>query len=155
MKFPEISSIMSISRSNSRYAKINKINRPFRITLLGMISLFFSLWNILRLIQTIIFWNTLDKYAGRPLDIAISGGMWSLVGLILCFGLWRGEFWSWYLTFGTALGFEFYYWLDRLKFQGEHTNWPFSLVTSVIFLVIIMVILFSSRTTKFIFKRNL
>jgi hypothetical protein len=146
---------MSIFCSNNRYSKIIKINRPFRVKLLGMISLFFSLWNILRLIQTIIFWYILDKYIGRPLNIAISSATWSLVGLILCFGLWRGEYWSWYLTFGTSLGFEFYYWLDRLLLQGEHSNWLFSLVTSAIFIVIIMVILFSPRTTKYIFKRNL
>ena len=129
--------------------------RPIRVTLLALITLAMALWNGLRLGQAIVLWNILDKYGRWPLYIAISGGLWFLGGIILFQGLWRRKFWSWSLAIGITLLYEFYYWLDRTLVQEQNANWPFALATSIIFLLIIMLILFSPQTRQYFSKRNL
>jgi hypothetical protein len=129
--------------------------RPFRVSLLAFLILMVSFWNVLRLGQALIFWSILNKYGGRPLFDAISGGAWFLVGIFLFFGLWRGKYWSWHFTIGATFSFEVYYWLDRILLQEQHANWPFVLVTSFIVFSFFIFILFSYPTKQYCSQRCL
>lgn len=129
-------------------------HRPICITLLVLLTGSIVLWNGLRLSQAISFWDILDEYGGRPLYIAISSGVWFLGGLILCFGQWRGKYWSWPLSIGAALAYEAYYWLDQLIIQKLHTNLPFVSIFNLLLLSIVGLILLSCRTQKY-FSRDL
>jgi hypothetical protein len=127
--------------------------RPFRLICLVLIVAFYVVWNGLRLGETIFFWRTLEKYGAHPLYIAISGGLWIIIGLLLAWGLWLGKAWGWAAAIGGTVGYTAWYWFDRLVMQKPPANWPFVLGSNIIFLLTILTILFSRKTRRF-FKRD-
>jgi hypothetical protein len=127
-----------------------KMKRPLRVTLLAVYVFLAACWNGLRLGSAIFYWKTLAEYGAHPLYIAISGGVWSIAGLLLAWGLWWGKAWAWIAALGCAAGYGCWYWLDRLILQKPHANWPFTLGASVIFLLFILFILFSRRPRQFL-----
>jgi len=130
-----------------------KRNRPVGVNILAVLTLCTALWNSLRLGEAIFFWKTLAEYGAHPLYIAMSGGVWFIAGLLLAWGLWRGKAWAWLAAIGGAAGYGCWYWFDRLVLQKPHANWPFVLGASVIFLLFILIILFSHNTRRF-FQRD-
>jgi hypothetical protein len=129
------------------------MKRPFGVTFLAIIVVFAAVGNGLRLGEAIFFWKTLEEYGAHPLYIAISGGMWLIAGLFLVWGLWQGKAWGWVAALSGTVGYTAWYWLDRLFLQKPHANWPFALITNVIFLLLILIILFSRKTRRF-FQRD-
>ena len=127
-----------------------KIKRPIRVTLLALMVIGFAAWNGLRLGETIFFWKTLAEYGAYPLYITVSGGVWLLTGLFLVWGLWQGKAWCWAAVFSGTVGYASWYWFDRLVLQKLHTNWPFALVTTAVFLFFILFILYSHSTRRFL-----
>jgi hypothetical protein len=130
-----------------------KMKRPMRITLLAVYVFSVACWNGLRLGEAIFFWKTLAEYGAHPLYIAISSGVWLIAGLVLVWGLWQGKVWGWVATFGGIVGYASWYWFDRQVLQELHTNWPFALVTTAVFLFFILFIL-SSHSTRRFFQRD-
>jgi hypothetical protein len=130
-----------------------KIIRPARIYILVIIIFWIAGWNGLRLGETIFFWSTLRAYGAFPLYIAISGGTWLVVSSFLAWSLLQGKAWGRLALLFTTLGYIAWYWFDRLVLQQPHANWPFVLVANFFFLVLIIFILFSQRTTNY-FKRE-
>jgi len=128
------------------------VKRPFRILVLAIFVVLVSLWNGLRLGETIFFWRTLGSYGAHPIYIALSAGVWLVTGLLLGWALLAGKAWGWTATLIGIVGYNVWYWFDRLVLQKPHTNWPFVLAGNIIFLVIILTILLSPRTRRY-FKR--
>jgi hypothetical protein len=128
--------------------------RPVRVTILALAVLVVAAINGLRLGEAIFFWKTLVKYDAHSLYIAISGGVWFVVGLLLTWGLWRGKTWAWVAAFGGAASYASWYWFDRLVLQTPHANWPFALIFTVVSVSLILVILFSHKTKQF-FQRDI
>jgi hypothetical protein len=128
--------------------------RPIGVYFLSLFILCLSLWNGLRLIQAIHFWPILNEYKAYPgpLYVAISGGLWLLVGLFLLWGFWRGRRWAWFSTLGSVVIYTAWYWSDRLILQEPHPNWPFALLSTVIS-ILFFGILFRRKTLSF-FRRN-
>jgi phosphoglycerol transferase MdoB-like AlkP superfamily enzyme len=112
-----------------------------------------TIWNGLRLGEAIFYWRTLAEYGAHPLYIAITGGLWPVAGLFLVWGLWQGKAWGWVAALVGTVGYTGWYWFDRLVLQQPHANWPFVLIVNIIFLLILLPILFSSKTRRF-FKRD-
>jgi len=133
----------------------SKTRRPARVTVLILIVLWLAAWNGIRLGNAIYFWKTLEEYGTHPVYIAISGGFWLLAAVFLARGLWQGKVWARAGTFGGAAGYGSWYWFDRLALQTPHANWLFALVTTVVFLLIVLFILFSPRARQFFSKRCL
>ena len=134
-------------------AKIKR-TRPLSVIILVMYAFWLAIWNGLRLGSAIFFWKTLADYGAHPLYIAISGGAWLITGLLLVWGLWRGETWGWKAAIGSTASYVVWFWFDRLVLQKPHSNWPFALTASVVSLLIILPILFLRRTRLF-FQRDL
>ena len=130
-----------------------EVKRLVRVIILAMLVLVVAIWNGLRLGETIFFWKTLEYYGAHPLYIAISGGVWLIIGLLLAWGLWLGKSWGWAGALGGTVGYSAWYWFDRLVLQQPHANWPFVLVANLVSLLVIFAILFSRRTRLF-FKRD-
>jgi hypothetical protein len=128
--------------------------RPTSITLLVLLILGLALWNGLRLSQAIFFWKTLQEYGASPWYIAISGGFWLLAGLALTWGAWIGKPWAWVTFIGGALGYGFWYWIDRLVLQLQHANWPFALAFTVLLACFSAFILFSPKTRAYFYKQG-
>jgi hypothetical protein len=131
----------------------NKKKRPIGIYILLLLILWISGWNCLRLGEAVLFWNTLKAYAAFPLYIAISGGVWLILGLFLTWCIWQGKAWGRLLVMIASTGYTLWYWFDRLILQEPHANWQFVLASQFIFLLIIITILISKRTRSF-FKRD-
>ena len=129
------------------------MKRPLRILVLAIFVVLFSIWNGLRLGETIFFWQTLGTYGAHPLYIAISGGVWMITGLLLVRGLWLGKAWGWAAALVGTVGYTTWYWFDRLVLQKPHANWPFIMIIDFVFLLIIQLILLSSKTRRF-FQRD-
>ncbi len=110
--------------------------RPTSVTLLALFSLALALWNGLRLVQAISFWNIIIEYEGKPgpLYLAISGGLWFIAGLSIAWGLWQRKTWAWFAAVFGFGGYGSWYWFDRLFLQEPHSNWPFALASTVFFL---------------------
>jgi hypothetical protein len=127
--------------------------KPFRVICLALIALFGAAWNVLRFGEAIFFWKTLDIYGGHPLYIAISASFWIIAGLVIAWGLWLGKAWGWAATLAGIIGYSTWYWFDRLVVQEPPANWSFVLIVNIIFLLILLPILLSSKTRRF-FKRD-
>jgi UDP-N-acetylmuramyl pentapeptide phosphotransferase/UDP-N-acetylglucosamine-1-phosphate transferase len=118
-------------------SNMSEDRRPTSVTILAVFVLGLALWNGLRLIQAIGFWSIIKEYHSEPgpLYIAICGGSWFLVGLLITWGLWQRRTWAWFCAIGGTIGYGFWYWFDRLVFQKPHSNWPFALVSTIVFLL--------------------
>lgn len=127
--------------------------RSTSITLLALFFLWLAAWNGLRFGETIFFWKTLVIYGANPLYIAISGGVWFIAGLLLVWGLWFGKTWGWPAALAGTVGYNAWYWFDRLVLQKPHANWPFALIVNIVLLLLILTILFAPGTRRF-FKRD-
>jgi len=130
-----------------------KPHRPNRVTLLAFLCLWLAIWNGIRLGQTLFFWKTLETYGASPWYIAVSGGTWLLLGLILTFGLWRGKAWAWVAALGSAAGYGSWYWFDRLVMQEPRSNWPFALGVTALLLIFAALSLFT-RPTRIYFGND-
>jgi len=128
------------------------LKRPYRILVLAIFIILFSIWNGLRLGETIFFWQTLATYGAHPLYFAISAAVWLAAGLLIAWSLLAGKAWGWAATLIGIVGYNAWYWFDRLVLQKPHANWPFVLTGDVIFMAIVLIILFSPKTRRY-FKR--
>lgn len=127
------------------------IRRPRSVSLLAFAALAMAAWNGFRLGEAIYFWETLREYEVRPgsLYIAISGGVWLVVGFILAGGLWLGRIWAFYAAIGNIAVYTIWVWFDRLVLEQPRANLPFTLVTTLACLCIILILLFARKTTSF------
>ena len=116
-----------------------KPSRPGSVTKLALLVLIFAVVNLLRLIQALKSWEFLAGLLPiSPAYLAISGLVWSTIGLPLVLAIWYGARWAPGLTRLTIMVYTLYYWVDRLlmpSYPGRNANWPFMAVVSVIILV--------------------
>ena len=128
--------------------------RPVRVTLLVMVQIIFAVWNGLRLGEAFVFWKTLKEFGAHPgaAYIAASGGFWLVAGLVTAWGMWTGRAWSRWATLGVTAGYIAWYWSDRLFLQIPHANWPFALLITTVFMVFVLIVLFSRRSINFFRK---
>ena len=132
----------------------SNVFRPIRISILGIVILWFTGVNGLRLGEAIYFWRTLGEYQVSSLYISVSGGLWFILGLTLVWAIWQGKAWArMAVTCGTIL-YTSWYWFDRLVLEEPRANWPFVLISNVILLLIIFSILFSKKSSLF-YKRDI
>jgi hypothetical protein len=117
--------------------------------LLAILVLIIAIFGGIRLAESIYFWKTLIEYGAHPLYTALSGFLWLVTGLLLVWGVWRGLRWAWRAALFGTIVYTAWYWLDRLIVQRPHMNDPFSLITTALLLMLVLVILFSRRTRNY------
>ena len=127
------------------------MKRPFSVTILLWLVLSLTAWSGLRLVSAILWWRTLLEFAASPgpLYIAISAGIWLIVGVGLLWGMWQVKAWIRYALFGAVAGFSLWYWCDRLLLQASRENWPFALGATVLLLILVMICVVHPRTKAF------
>jgi hypothetical protein len=126
--------------------------RPTSLTILAIFILGLAIWNGLRLVQAVVFWPILTEFHSSPgpLYLAVSGGFWLLAGFSIVVGLWKAKAWAWYLALGGVPSYTCWYWLDRAFLQEPHSNWPFALVLTMIF-ISLFGILFRRNVRRYYF----
>ena len=95
------------------------MRRPFSVTILLWLVLSLTAWGGLRLVSAIQWWGTLLEFAAPsgPLYIALSGGVWLALSIVLLWGMWQATAWIRYALLGAGAGFTVWYWCDRSLLQ--------------------------------------
>ena len=132
------------------------MKRPFSVTILLWLVLSLTAWSGLRLYSAIRWWSTLVEFATPPgpTYIALSGGFWLVVSILLLWGLWGAKAWIRYALLGAGGALAAWYWSDRLLLQGPNENWPFALLSTVLLLIILSVCVLVPGTKTFLSKRE-
>lgn len=133
-----------------------KISRPKRVIFLGWVVMILAIWNVLRLGWAAFFWHTLDEYAAGagPLCIFITGTLWFLGWGFLAWGIWTTRTWAWKLALASVFLYPVWFWLDRLILQRGHASWIFSLIFTIIWFGIFLLILLTHKTRAFFRTRR-
>jgi hypothetical protein len=128
--------------------------RPLGVTVLAWTVLSLTVLNGLRLLEAIRGWNFLLSLEQTPpvLYIAISGLIWSLIGVPLFLGLILGRPWAVGLMRVAAIAYAAYYWLDRILIADRSVianRWLFDLALTVSLLVAIFWVLSRPKSNRF------
>ncbi|MBN2146063.1 MAG: hypothetical protein JW726_01700 [Anaerolineales bacterium] len=115
--------------------------RPCSVTLLALGVLTIAGWGLVRLVGSVRQWDFLSSLPGvSPFYVALSGLAWTIAGLPLFWGIWRGRAWAPRLAVAISLTYAIYYWLD-VVFMMDQTgtemlpgNWPFTVGLTAILL---------------------
>jgi hypothetical protein len=118
----------------------NKAGRPFFVTLLTVMVLIISSTNLVRFIEALSEWDFLSSLPRvSPSYLAASGLLWTLVGLPLIWGLWRGHPQARKAARILALAYTLYYWVDRILVEsavGRPANGPFAFGLTIVLLIL-------------------
>jgi hypothetical protein len=106
----------------------------------------------LRLVSALEQWNFIGAFERYLPAYMVAGSLvWSTLGFILAWGLWRGQNWAIRMLKSVAVAYSLYYWLDRLLISNAPpNNLPFAATLNLAVLVVILWIL-SRRNTKIFF----
>jgi hypothetical protein len=131
-------------------------NKPFSVTILTWMVLSLAGWNAVRLGAAIAQWKTLKEIAPQPgpLYIAVSGGVWFIVGMVLLWGRVRRKAWTGKAILLAAAGYGSWYWIDRLWLQAPRANWPFALGVTAVLLIIVALAVLNRFTASYFSQRE-
>jgi hypothetical protein len=100
-----------------------------------------SVLNLIRFIQAIRLWEFLSDLPGvSPVYLAASGLIWTLLGLPLSWGLWRGNARAPTATRLLCVAYFIYEWIELIfmaRLGSQPVNWPFFLAFTLIVLGVI------------------
>jgi hypothetical protein len=128
-----------------------KKNRPIEVGLLTLLLAWLSIWYGLRLIESLRFWDVAQIYLIQPgpLYLAVSGGIASLVAVLLTWAVWTGKRWSWSALLGASIGYAIWVWVDRFTLQNPHGNETFTAVGLIAGFILFFILLFSRHARDF------
>jgi hypothetical protein len=132
--------------------------RPWMITLLSILVLLASLFQLLKCSQALINWTTLESLplSISPIYLAGTGLLWGLVGLILFWSLWTGRPWARAAGLIISLAFAAFFWIDRLWVAEPdliRVRWPSDLAYTVAVLASIWLILNHQKSRAYFRKK--
>lgn len=131
---------------------------PFRITLVLCVVLIITVTNIIRLVTSIAWHDTLNAYIS-PLGIlyiAVSGAVWTGVGLFILASFGLGAHWTRPVLLISTSAYAAWVWADNLFVQAQlGANWPFSLVVTILLLAYMFAIVLDPHNNTYFMKRGL
>jgi hypothetical protein len=132
-------------------------HRPFSVTLLALVVLFFAAVGLARFVEAITLWYVLAEYTSIwPGYLVITGLIWFPVGSVLAWGLLYGRPWARRLAPAVFLIYSANYWIERLFFPGDtrrNENWLFVAGVNVILVGFCVWICSRSRVRAFFEER--
>jgi hypothetical protein len=132
--------------------------RPLRITFLLWLVLIMTAWNLVRLVTSIGWRDTLETYVPRPgpFYTGLTGAIWTLMGLFLFWSFIRGATWTRMALLITGFVYAVWFWADKLFFQPLlRANWPFILLTTIILLSFTTAFVLDPHNQIYFVKRDL
>lgn len=114
----------------------------FRVTLLLLLVLSLTAWNILRLWTVFAWRSALTEFAGGQISavIAISAAVWIAAGLAVMWSILQEKSWAANLLAGAASAYSVWYWVERLAWQNPRRNWVFAVIVNLILIIFILLI---------------
>lgn len=125
---------------------------PSSVTILIISVLIFTAWNGLRLYETILYWEILQKYNSQPGPYYLISAslIWLISGLFILFGLlYRKTIHVILITKITAILYAVWYWIDRIFIQKTQTIILFPLIMTCIMLLFTLLILNLKQTQNY------
>ncbi len=113
--------------------------RPFSLTVILILWLLLACAGGLRLVGAVANWGLLLELGVQPgpVYLAVSGGVFGLLGLLLAWGFWKGFPWAGLAGRVAAFFYPLAYWLERLAFSRSPeawSNWPFAAGVTLLWL---------------------
>lgn len=130
---------------------------PLRITLLLWLVLIITALNAVRLITAIFWGRTLQPYISLPgvYYVAISGGVWTLAGLLVLGSFWRRARYTHLVFLAGAVCYTSWLWADRLLLQSAPSaNWPFMLAGTIVLLGYTAAVVLDPRNRAYFRKES-
>ncbi len=133
-----------------------KRNYPGGIKYLVLLILLIGVWNFIRLLAAISFWNILSEYhiKGGPLFIAISGAAWATVAFYVGFSVLQAKPWSWGMSLGLLSSYGIWILFDQLIFQATRTNQNFELIVTILWLVMSGIVISSKYVRNYFHEQS-
>jgi hypothetical protein len=128
--------------------------RPFGVTLLLWLVLSLSAWGLVRLLAALRWWDVLNEFGARlsPLYLSITGVGWVVVGGVLLWGLFSGKRWMPLAILASIFLWFMEYWTERIFFESPRANLFFSLIASILLLIVAVVSTLNRQTRKFFIR---
>jgi hypothetical protein len=138
---------------DSANAKISR-RRTFELWILLVVVLGFMIIGWLRLYETLVYWEWLERLGVMPgpLYIAVSGGIWGLMGLASFTGLWFRRRWAACITYLVLFVYLGFYWLDYFLFVSSPTsksNVIFTVAASLAAIILVVGVLAIPRQRRY------
>ncbi len=113
---------------------------PIRATLTIWLVLLLTAWNALRVWTALSWQAVLIEYHAQPAPwvTAVTGGLWTALGLLIIWSIWQSKTWAGKILFGAAIGYTVWYWSERLIWQEAHPNWVFAVILNLTLVVFII-----------------
>ena len=131
--------------------------RPFSVTLLALVVLFFAAVSLARFVEAVTLWYILDEYTAIwPGYLVITGMVWFPAGTVLAWGLLYGRPWARRLAPAVFLIYSANYWIERLFFPGDMRrieNWLFVAAVNVVLVSLCASICRRARVKAFFEER--
>lgn len=138
-----------------------RVRRPASVTWLVVGVLIVAGIYLLRAVLAVRDWSFLASLPSvHPLYIFLTGLIWTLVLLPICWALWTGHVWAPRAVQAAVIVFLVYFWLDRLllyhSFQpdGIDTALPFWVLASIFGLALLFW-MSGNKKAKAFFGRHL
>jgi len=116
----------------------NKSNRPFCVTLLGILVLIVAVLNLARGVQAFLSRDLLTGLLPISHVYLIASGLfWGFAGFMTALWLWFGWKLAPQLTLLFLGAYSLFYWVERLGlpgYAGRNMNWPFSVILNLLIL---------------------
>ncbi len=128
--------------------------RPFGVTLLLWLVLSLSAWGLLRWSAALSWWDVLNKFDARlsPLYLSITGAGWAVAGFVLLWSVWSAKRWAYPALPISIILWLVEYWIERIFFQTQRANLPFTILGSIVLLVVLLTGALNRSTKKFLTK---
>ena len=128
--------------------------RPRIVTFLGLCVLMYTVLSWTRFAETLGSGPFLEALplTVSPVYLQATGLLFGVSGLIVAWGLWRGEGWAPGATKIFALAAAGVEWLDRLVFAVREialANWPFALALTLATLAFVFAVLITDEAEAF------
>ena len=115
--------------------------RPLRVTLLLWLVLTLTIWNIMRVWTSLAWREVLTEFSSQPAFTitAVSGAVWSLLGIYLLWSIWQKKARAANLLIGATAGYTVWYWSERLLlWKNPHPNWLFAVIVNLVVVLFIL-----------------
>jgi hypothetical protein len=138
----------------NRNPDTHRVRRSFGLWLLILSLLLVSFYGWMRLQYSVVQWDILiwaDVYPG-PLYMAISGGVWGILGTVSGLGLFFRQRWAVNLTRASVLVMAGWYWIDRLflvQSPAARANLTFAIFVTIASLVYTFGVLAAYRQRQY------
>jgi len=133
--------------------KNNRRKRPRGVTILALLVLYTTIFNLARFYQAIHKWFLLQQFLPfSPLYLIISGLIWGLIGLVIFWILWRGFAWAPKIAIGGITLYMLFFWFDRLlmpSYPQRNANASFYVIVCIVIVFFTVWVCFRTNNKAF------